>query len=281
MVEGHPLAVLSEADQAEPEVGFIPLSVEVQTYEGTTDPVGQPGAAKGVQERDPYHVAGQDEREAADRDGEPSGEAPEDRHEGCQGDDGAQASNEEREGVGDEELNVLGNALVRVVGLVCDELHTIVGAVGQPGAEVAFGEPAAPADLEHLIEIELVDREHDEHAHEPADPDELLAKHHRVLCLEGAEEVIVPLIQEDAQIDHPEREGHDHEQQPPSRPAILRKPVRADHFPCVGKSLAEATYGRAFRAMGGGQRNSARAHGGHGGGMLQLFRDRDHSTPKW
>ena len=58
-VQGHSLGVLAEADEAEPEVGFVPLPIEVQPDERTADPVGEPGAGDGVQNGHPDHVAGQ------------------------------------------------------------------------------------------------------------------------------------------------------------------------------------------------------------------------------
>ncbi len=74
----------------------------------------------------------------------------------------AQASHEESEGVGNKEVNVFGDALVGIVGFSRHELHPIVGTVGQPSAEVTFGKPAPPADLEHLVKVKLVDGEQDD-----------------------------------------------------------------------------------------------------------------------
>src|SRR5206468_12223025 len=142
------------------------------------------------------------------------------------------------------------------------KLHAIVSAVGQPGTEIALGKPAPPADLEHLVEIELVDREHDEDSDQPRDTDELPAKHCDVLVLQGAEEVVVPLIEEDIDVDHSEREGHHHEQEPPARPAVVREPVRAHDGPGVLKGSSQARSGRIFRTMGGTRPGSSRTGGG-------------------
>ena len=91
-------------------------------------------------------------------------------------------------------MHVFGDALVGVVGLTRHELHPIVGAVGQPRAEVALGQPAPPADLEHLVEIELVHGEDDEDGDQPRDAEELREKGRLVLLLQGAEEGVVPLL---------------------------------------------------------------------------------------
>ena len=255
-VEGHPLGVLAEADEAEPEVGFVPLPIEVQPDERAADPVREPGAGDGVQDRHPDHVAGQRDGEPAHRDGERSGEPPEDRHEGRQRDARAQASDEQAERVGGEEVQVFGDALVGIVGLTRHELHPIVGAIGQPGAEVAVGQPASPADLEHLVEIKLVHGQEDEDGDQPRDTEELREKGRLVLFLQGAEEGVVPLIEEHVDVDHAEREKHDGEQESPGRPPVLRRPVRADDGPRLGKRPAHTGSGRIF---GRGGRSDVRS----------------------
>src|SRR5207244_5719966 len=117
-VEREPLGVLAEADQAEPEVGFTTLLVIVQPHERAANPVGEPSAGDSVQDGRPYHVAGQDDGERpANENGERSGERPEDRHKGNQTYQRAQPSDEETKGVGNEQVNVFGDALVGVVGV--------------------------------------------------------------------------------------------------------------------------------------------------------------------
>ena len=58
----------------------------------------------------------------------------------------------------DELLDVLGDALVGVVGGVAQHLHAVVVGAVEPVVEILRRHPAPPADLEPLIEIELVDR---------------------------------------------------------------------------------------------------------------------------
>src|SRR5262249_2850802 len=60
-----------------------------------------------------------------------------------------------------EHVDVLGNALVGIVGGIAEELHAVVVGAGKPAIEVMLRHPAPPPDLQPLIEIELVDREHD------------------------------------------------------------------------------------------------------------------------
>ena len=149
---------------------------------------------------------------AAEGDGERSREPPEDRHEGDQRHHRSQAADGESEGAGDQEANVLGDALVGVVGLTRHELHAVIGAVGQPGAEVALGEPAPPADLEHLGQVELVDGHDDVQAREPGEADELVDEDRVILVLQCVVEGVVPLVQEDIDIDDPEVERDDDEE---------------------------------------------------------------------
>jgi len=143
-----------------------------------------------------------------------------------------------------EEVQVFGDTLVGVVRLTRHELHPIIGAVGQPGAEVAVGQPAPPADLEHLVEIKLVHGQDDEDGDQPRDAEELLEKGRLVLLLQGVEEGAVPLIEEHIDVDHAEGEKHDGEQESPGRPAVLRSPIRTDHGPGVGQRSAHAGSGR-------------------------------------
>ena len=91
--------------------------------------------------------------------------------------------------MGNEQVNVFGDALVGVVGVTRLELHPIIGAIGQPSAEVSLGKPAPPADLEHLVEVELIDGEEDIQTDQPRDAEELMEKGGLVFTLQGAEEV--------------------------------------------------------------------------------------------
>ena len=68
------------------------------------------------------------------------------------------------------------------------------------------------------------------------DAEQLPRRTAQVLVLQGAVEGVVPLIQENPEVDHAEGEEHDGEQEPPRRPPVLREPVRADHGPCSGSN---------------------------------------------
>ena len=93
----------------------------------------------------------------------------------------------------DELLDVLGDALVRIVGGVAQQLHAVVIGAVQPMIEIARGQPAPPADLQPLIEIELIDREHDEGGRQHAEIAELVDEGVPVSILQRIVEAGVPL----------------------------------------------------------------------------------------
>src|SRR5258705_3407594 len=133
------------------------------------------------------------------------------------------------------------------------ELHPIVGAFGQPSAEIALGKPAPPADLEHLAQIKLVDGEKDGKAYKPGQTDQLLEEHRIVLILQGGVEGVVPPINENTHVDHRESEYDHDDEQPPSRPAVLRGPVGSNHVPCSREQSSQASRGWTFRRTGTGE----------------------------
>ena len=61
----------------------------------------------------------------------------------------------------DELLDVFGDALIGVVGGIAEQLHAVMVGVVQPVAEITRRHPATPADLQPLIEIELIDLQDD------------------------------------------------------------------------------------------------------------------------
>ena len=76
------------------------------------------------------------------------------------------------------------------------KLHAIVVGVMQPFAEILRGHPAAPADLKPLIEIELVDRKHDEDGRQHAKRPDLADEAVPVFLLQRVVEAIAPLVQQ-------------------------------------------------------------------------------------
>ena len=123
--------------------------------------------------------------------------APQDRDKGRQRDDRAQQADPDVERAIDEQLDVVGHALVGVVGGVALKLHPVVVGLMQPVAEILRGHPAPPADLQPLIEIELVDRQHDEDGGKDAEIDDLGDEVVPVSFLQRVVEAAVPLIEQD------------------------------------------------------------------------------------
>jgi hypothetical protein len=57
-------------------------------------------------------------------------------------------------------LSVLSTNCARssaIVGIAAGQLQPVVGAARDPVVQILIGEPAPPAYLQHLVEIELVD----------------------------------------------------------------------------------------------------------------------------
>ncbi len=73
----------------------------------------------------------------------------------------------------DELLDVVGDALIGVVGLIAFQPHAVMRALPEPAAEIAAGQPIAPPDLQPLLEIELIDGADDEEGGEQAEHPDL------------------------------------------------------------------------------------------------------------
>ena len=71
-----------------------------------------------------------------------------------------------------EHLQVVGDALIGVVGSVAEKLHAVMVGGIEPLPQIGLRHPAPPADLEPQIEVVLIDREHGinrgDHAEEQA-----------------------------------------------------------------------------------------------------------------
>src|SRR6202008_960277 len=89
-------------------------------------------------------------------------QSPQDQNKGQQRHDRVEQVETNTEGALDEQLDVVGQALVGVVGGIALQLHALMIGIIQPFAEIAFRQPLPPPDLKPLIEVELVDGEYDE-----------------------------------------------------------------------------------------------------------------------
>ncbi|GCC47778.1 hypothetical protein chiPu_0031935, partial [Chiloscyllium punctatum] len=144
-----------------------------------------------------------------------------DHHEGRKRDHGAQQSDPERQGLFDETLGVVGDTLVRVVGGITEQLHAIVVGIVQPAAEIARGHPASPADLQPLIEVELVDFQADPERREHAEIADLIAEDRLIALLQRVVENIVPAVEQHGEKDAGELDDDHRRQQATAGPFVL------------------------------------------------------------
>ena len=180
-----------------------------------------PGADDGIDQRRPDEIAWDIERLRADHERRTCRQVPQDHHEGDKRDDGAEQRDADLERRVDELLDVIGDPLVGVVGKVAFQPHTVVGAVAEPAAEIAVGEPAAPPDLQPLLQIELIHGADDEEGREHAEHAELPDEGVPILVLQRVVEGLVPSVEADVQPDLEElKADHGHEQHA-SGPAVL------------------------------------------------------------
>ena len=252
-VERDAFHVLAHAHQAVAEVGLHPLLAEPQRGQRTADEMREPGADDRVGQRDPDHVAG--DGDAEQRDG--AGQRPQDAEEADQRDDVRQQADAEGQRVVDEVADVLGDALVRVVGAdrgaIGGQADAVVGAIGEPLVEEAHGQPAAPADLQPLRQIGEVDRDHDVDRGDLAEPrheaarrvaidEQQFEERREVLVLQRVEELAVPEAQDHRHADQQQPERQDREQQAPGGPLLLRAEVRSGQTPGVPQEWSKTAH---------------------------------------
>ena len=94
-----------------------------------------------------------------------------------------------------EQLQVVGDALVRIIGGVAEKLHAIMIGGVEPLAQIGLRHPAPPADLQPKIKIVLVDREHGIDSGERAEKQNGAEECLPITVLQGVVEAIVPLVQ--------------------------------------------------------------------------------------
>ena len=156
------LGVFAHPHQVEAEIGLVALLIEIEPDQRRADPLRQHGAEHSIHHRAPYQITWDRVLLAEQVQRRRLREAPQDHHEGRQRHRRTQQLQADIQRPFDEQFDVVGDALVRVVGGIALQLHAVVIGALQPFAEIVAGQPAPPADLEPLVEIELVDRECDE-----------------------------------------------------------------------------------------------------------------------
>src|SRR5260370_22326777 len=110
-------------------------------------------------------------------------------------------------------------------------------------AEVTNGHPLPPADLQPLIEIELIDREHDEDRGEHAEIQQLADEGIPIVILDGVEEPGVPLVEQHVDGDEAELDRDHAAEQDAARPAILGAKVREGEAPDGAERSEKTSHG--------------------------------------
>ena len=248
-VQRDGLAVLAHPHHVMAEIGFQHLLLEVELHLWPADPVRDGAAHGAIQHRCPHHVARDLPAAAAGqrhRDG--AAERPENAHEAEQGDQRIEDAHRQRHRVAGEEVQVLLDPLVGVVRMaaiagVAGQFEPVEGLVRQPAGHVVVGHPYAPAQLQDLREVELVDRDHDVDQRQPAEAADLLPEHGLVLVLQRVVEHAVPLVDLHQHVDRAQVERHDGREQPSGFPLLVGIEVGRGQRRDAAKRLAQSGAG--------------------------------------
>ncbi len=215
------LAVFAQAREREAEIRLVALLLEIEADQRAPDQMGEPGGEHGVDERDPEQEARHAHIGA--RKGEARRQRPQDHREGDERGCLRQEAEPQREGRRGELIDVLGDALVRVVGRAAGELHAVMGRAVEPIAHRLLGHPASPADGEVGAHHELQDRARDADRRQGAeDQEELLPEFGRVLFLDGVEPVPSKIGEAHVDRDLAELDADHRDEKRETDPAFLR-----------------------------------------------------------
>jgi hypothetical protein len=156
-----------------------------------------------------------------DRHGDAAGQPPEHNGERREGEHLGDQPKHDAKGLPGEGIAVLLDPLLGIVGPVLDQLHAVIGPVTEPLAVVDLGEPAAPADLQHLSEPQAIDRNQDEERRDDDEVAQLSPEGIDVLLFQRIEEARVPVI---GQLQDPDDDDveKEHERQQRTRNPALR-----------------------------------------------------------
>ncbi len=168
---------------------------------------------------------------------------PQNDHEREQRDAGVEQLQADGQRQLDEISDIFCDALVGVVGGVAQKLHAIMIGALQPMIEIAVGQPTPPADLQPLIEIELIDIQSDEKAGQNAEIAKLVDEDIPVTVLQRIVEPAVPLVEQHRERDQGEFDADDRRQQNAAGPAIVRTEIRTGNSPDDGERRENTSHG--------------------------------------
>ena len=121
----------------------------------------------------------------------------------------------------EEQQHVIRDAQMDVVDRVVDEAKAVMAALRHPDRDVAFGQPAPPADLQRLPEIVLAGGRHDRAERNETEQEQLALEADPVARFERVEEARVPLDDRDRDVDEPELRADHAGEQYARAPAVL------------------------------------------------------------
>ena len=131
------LGILPHPHEIEAEIGLEPLLAEIERHQRPADQMRQRGSDHRVEQRRPDQVSRESTKVVPNR---WSGAADDSVHRITtnepQRDDGAEQPDAERQRALDEKLDVLGDALVGIVGRVAEQLHAVVVGAAEPAVEI-------------------------------------------------------------------------------------------------------------------------------------------------
>ena len=189
-----------------------------------------------VDEREPEHVAIDDELLATDRHREDTGELPEHDAERAECRELFQESHEQLQRQRDELVDILADTLVRVIRVALEYLQAVVVLVRHPFAQVPVCHPDTPFDLQHLTQVDGVDGDEDI---EEGQPRELADERPETvvgILLQRVVEHVVPVVDAHEQVDGGEIEQDDDAEQAACLPLLLGVPVPLEQVPeCMEK----------------------------------------------
>ena len=179
-----------------------------------------------IGQRGEHQIAGERQIDAEQRQRGCGRQAPKNDSKREQRDHAVQKSGAEFVRALQEQQHVVGDAQMNVVDRIVDEADSVVAAFRHPDRDVAFGQPAPPADLQGLAEVILARGRHDRAERDEAEDDKLAREAVPVTRFERIEEARVPLDHGHRYIDKTEL-GADHTREQQARaPAMFGAKVR-------------------------------------------------------
>jgi hypothetical protein len=233
-----PLGLLAKSHQAEAEIRFGGLLAVVQADQRPADQMGDDRPKTRIKYGQPEHVARDGDRETADRQRDAAGEIPQERGKGGKRRQRVQDAETQGHGSIDKEADVLGDPLIRVVD-PRGKTHAIESPVGQPACEISIGQPAPPAQLKRLIQIDAQHRDREVEQDQRDNDDEGAIETGSVLLLQSGEERSVRLVLQDVDAHQAEIETDDRGQEQPRRPPFLTSPIALGQNPDVACELSK------------------------------------------